>query len=91
MNAAFPEVGVTDTPEEDEPIIEEKTKSAVDKAADFLREILAEGPIESNEVKRRALELGISESSLSRAKKRAQVIYLRNGDGSAYWKIDYAV
>jgi hypothetical protein len=91
MNAAFPEVGVTDMPEEDEPIIEEKTKSAVDKAVDFLREILAEGPIECNEVKRRALELGISASSLSRAKKRAQVVYLKNGDGSAFWKTDYAV
>lgn len=91
MNAAFPEVGVREAAEEDEPTAEVKLKSAVDKAVDFLREILVEGPVESNEVKRRASELGISESSLSRAKKKAQVVYTKNGDGSAYWKIDYAV
>ena len=91
MNAAFPEVGVSEEAEADEPTLDVRPKSAVDKAADFLREILAEGPVESNEVKRRASELGISESSLSRAKKKAQVVYLKNGDGSAFWKIDYAV
>ena len=91
MNAAFPEVGVREASEEDEQAAEVKPKSAVDKAVDFLREVLVEGPVESNEVKRRAAELGISASSLSRAKKKAQVVYLKNGDGSAFWKIDYAV
>ncbi len=67
--------------EEDELAVEVKPKSAVDKAVDFLREILVEGPV----------EMGISESALSRAKKKTQVVYLKNGDGSAFWKIDYAV
>lgn len=89
-NAAFPEVGVSEEPEADTPIVYEKAKSAVDKAADFLKEALLEGPVESGEIKRRAAELGISESSLSRAKKRSHVVYIRNGDGSAFWKIDYA-
>ena len=91
QNAAFPEVGVTESEESEESPETAKPKSAVDKAVDFLRDILIEGPVESNEVKRRAAELGISESSLSRAKKRANVNYIKNGDGRAYWTIDYAM
>ena len=91
QNAAFPEVGVTEDGESEELTETAKPKSAVDKAVDFLRDILIEGPVESNEVKRRAAELGISESSLSRAKKRANVNYIKNGDGRAYWTIDYAM
>jgi RecA-family ATPase len=91
LNQAFPEVGVSEEAEEDEPVAEVRPKSAVDKAVEFLKGVLMEGPMESNEVKRRAAELGISESSLSRAKKRAHVVYQKNGDGSAYWKIDYAM
>lgn len=91
MNTAYPEVGVTDEPEPDEPIAEEKPKSAVDKAVDFLKEILREGPVESNEVKRRAAELGISVSSLCRAKKKANVAFVKGGDGTASWTIDYTM
>lgn len=88
LNEAFPDVGVTDeTPEE--PPVHEKPMSAVEKAVVFLQETLANGPMDSNEVKRLAAEIGISEASMSRAKKRARVAYLKSGDGTAMWKIDY--
>ena len=89
-NAAFPEVGVTDEEPEEKPA-PEKPKSAVDKAVEFLQETLANGPIDSNEVKRLAAEIGISESSLSRAKKRAQVVFDKSGDGTCNWRIDYTI
>lgn len=90
LNEAFPEVGVTEEAPEEKPA-PEKPKSAVDKAVEFLQETLANGPMDSNEVKRLAAEIGISETSLSRAKKRAQVVFVKSGDGTAQWKIDYTV
>ena len=88
LNEPFPEVGVTDEAPEERPL-PDKPKSAVDKAVEFLQETLANGPMDSNEVKRLAAEAGVSESSLSRAKKRAKVVFLKSGDGTAQWKIDY--
>lgn len=87
QNAAFPEVGVTDM-EPEAQLKPEKKKSAVDRAIEFLSETLAAGPVDGNEVKRLAAEVGISETSLSRAKKRAHVVYIKSGDGRCDWKID---
>ena len=91
-NAAFPEIGVMGenmtAGESEAQKIPAKPKSAVEKAIDFLNETLAFGPVESNEVKRLAAEAGISETSLSRAKKRAKVKFIKSGDGTCEWKID---
>ena len=45
----------------------EEEKSAVDEAADFLRQTLASGPRSAREVIKEAVGLGINEKSLRRA------------------------
>ena len=58
--------------------------NALSEAENFLKEILAEGPIYSNEVKKQAKEAGISERTLWRAKDSLKVKASNQGN-SWYW------
>ncbi len=52
---------------------DEESKSSLDQAKDFLQELLADGPVESNEVWKAARATGIAERTLKRAKEQLGV------------------
>jgi hypothetical protein len=54
-------------------------RSARDEAKDFLRELLADGPVEADEANQQAREAGISERTLDRAKKTLGVKVDKSG------------
>jgi hypothetical protein len=56
-------------------------KSARDEAADFLRDELADGPVEAKQVFNDARGMGISERTLNRAKAELGIISKREGEG----------
>jgi RecA/RadA recombinase len=60
-----------------------KDSSALDEAVDFLQTVLADGARSSRDVKRESLELGITESTLKRAKKEldTQTRRVQTGEG----------
>ena len=63
-------------------------RSEVDEAADFLREVLAAGPVEATTVKRQARAADISEKgSLRRAKDRLKVRSRKLPDGPWVWEL----
>ena len=66
---------------------EEEPKSQSDIAAEFLLEILADGPLDSNEVKRLAQERRISNYALNEGKKLAKVFTQQQSDKSSLWKL----
>jgi len=53
---------------------------ALNEAVEFLQDILSEGPVSAEEVKREAEEAGISEATLRRAKKELDIHSQRNND-----------
>jgi len=55
-------------------------KSAIDEAKDFLRDELADGPVEASLVLRYAREAGLSEITVKRAKSMLGVITRRQGE-----------
>ena len=63
------------------------------EAVEFLEDILAGGPVPSNQVKKEAEEAGISERTLARGRKRVGVIAFREGEsggrgkGQWLWKL----
>jgi len=58
---------------------DEKTK--LDEAMDFYQQILADGEVPTDECKRQAEELGISESTARRARRKLGVNYRQSGFG----------
>ncbi|MDN3920403.1 AAA family ATPase [Roseateles violae] len=64
-------------------------KSAVDAAADFLREVLADGLVPSNTVKDEAKSAGVSLASMRRASEQLQVIKTKGAGGVWYWKLPH--
>jgi hypothetical protein len=57
-------------------------RNAVSEAADVLRDILADGPVEAKEAKRRVMDLaGVSARTVDTAKKSAAVITFHHGFG----------
>ena len=73
------------------PAKSEEEKSAVDEAADFLREALADGPRPAKEVIKEAGSLGINEKSLRRAMDMGKVPVgkrrINTGTrGSGFWE-----
>jgi hypothetical protein len=74
--------GTTDLTADDltaEPTADED-KSAVDEAADFLRQVLADGPLPSKEVERQAHEVRISMPALKRGRRHLKIKAKRTGD-----------
>jgi putative DNA primase/helicase len=66
-----------------------KRKSQVDRASDFLHEVLADGRLPSTEVIARGADAGFSERTLRRAKEQANVHAGRSGfgpGGHSYWE-----
>lgn len=57
----------------DEVVADHDTRSATDEAVEWLRELLAAGPIGAKEARRQARQVGISDRTLDRAKRRAGV------------------
>ena len=55
-------------------------KSAIDEAADFLRDELADGPVEAKQVFSDAKSLGIYERTLNRAKSKLRITSKREGE-----------
>lgn len=62
--------------------------SALDEAVEFLRELLADGPIAATAVKNEAKEAGISEITLNRAKSRLGIKPEKVGNlrGPSHWQ-----
>ena len=56
--------------------------SRLDAATDFLRDILADGPLPSSEVKALAADVDITERTLERAKKKLGIESERKGFGA---------
>jgi hypothetical protein len=57
-----------------------EVKTARDEAADFLRDELADGPVEATQVWRDAREAGLSEITVKRAKAMLGIITRRHGE-----------
>jgi hypothetical protein len=55
-------------------------KSAIDEAADFLKDELADGPVEAKQVFSDAKSLGIYERTLNRAKSKLRITSKREGE-----------
>ncbi|MDL1965664.1 MAG: AAA family ATPase [Candidatus Desulfofervidus auxilii] len=67
-------VGETDVTVSDLLNVEdEKTKTALEEAEDFLKEILSSGAMSAAEVKKEAKNVGISEKTLNRAKAKLAI------------------
>ncbi len=70
------------------------TVSALDGAKDFLRQVLADGPVPATEVRRLAEEAGITPRTLERAKQQLAIkvarrgIPGRRGGGEWAWRLD---
>lgn len=63
-------------------------RSALDEAEQFLRDVLASGPVDNRKVRKMAASEGISEKTLRRAKKRLQVESPKRGmDGGFDWRL----
>jgi putative DNA primase/helicase len=62
-------------------------KGAVDAAADFVRQVLAEGITPSNTVKAEAASAGVSWASVRRAAESLCVIKTKGSDRAWYWKL----
>lgn len=62
-------------------------KSAVDAAAEFLRQVLADGLTPSNTVKTEAASAGVSGASVRRAADGLGVIKIKGVGGAWYWKL----
>lgn len=62
---------------------DEETKTAVEEAKEFLKEILSSGAVASSEIKKDARKAGISEITLNRAKRKLGIKtkFLKNEKG----------
>lgn len=63
------------------PTGNQKRDTAVQEARDFLRRLLSDGPVPASEALRKADELGISSSTLERAKRQVGVNAVKKGSG----------
>ncbi|MGP8162774.1 MAG: AAA family ATPase [Acidimicrobiales bacterium] len=62
-------------------------RSELDEAVEFLREVLAAGPVEANVVKRQAHAADIAERTMRRAKERLRVKARKAGSGPWTWHL----
>ncbi len=61
--------------------------SRSDEAMKFIRELLADGPVDSNIVKAEAEAAGISMSTINKSKKEARVVSHQQADRSSLWML----
>jgi len=67
----------------DDVIADHETRSARDEAVEWLRALLADGPVAAKDAQRQAREVGISDRTLKRAKMTARVTSEPSRDDSA--------
>lgn len=65
---------------------EEKTLTKTERTAEFLKELLADGPMDSNDVKRAVIEAGFSMTTVNRVKKEL-VLIEQQPDKSSVWRL----
>ena len=70
------------------PVSLKKAESKADKAIELLKGMLADGPMDSNEVKRRTKEAGISMATINRVKAKAGVLSKQQPDKSSLWRLN---
>ena len=66
---------------------EERVKSRIETACDFLIERLSDGPVESRVLYEEAKAKGIPPATLNRAKQRVRVQSKRKSDRSWLWEL----
>lgn len=66
----------------DDVVADFETRSARDEAIEWLRALLANGPVKAKDAQRQARDVGISDSTLKRAKRTAGVISEQDRDDS---------
>jgi putative DNA primase/helicase len=57
----------------DDVVDDHETRSQIDEAVEWLRALLADGPVSAKDGQRKAREVGIAEKTLKRAKRRLKV------------------
>jgi len=65
-------------------------KSAVEAAADFVRQVLADGITPAKTVKENAADAGVSWASVRRAADSLRVMKSKGTGGSWYWKLPHS-
>lgn len=63
-------------------------QSSIDNASEFLRRLLANGAVEAREAQHAAVQEGITQCTLKRAKKAVGVISVKVGKGTWKWALD---
>ena len=76
----------------DDVVADHETRSAIDEAMEWLRALLADGPVPAKDGQRKAREVGIAERTLKRAKRRAGVkseqLRSQSQIDAWHWKLD---
>jgi hypothetical protein len=67
--------------------LDEEEKSALTEAKNFLEEVLAGGPVWSQQIEKEAVQAGISRSTLKRAKAEMRVKATKESDGTWSWSL----
>jgi putative DNA primase/helicase len=71
----------------DAPADAGKGESAIGAASDFLRQVLADGPVPAKKVQDEAKHAGVSWASVRRASDAMMVSKTKGANGSWYWKL----
>jgi len=62
----------------------DEERSAVDEAGDFLRDVLASGPVAARDVEKAARDAGVQPRTLRRAKERLKIRSVKSGMGASW-------
>lgn len=77
----------------DEVLADRKDETPMGEAAEFLRGLLADGPVKSTEIKALAKREGICERTLKRAKADLGIVAVKDGMGTGstwFWRLPHA-
>jgi putative DNA primase/helicase len=76
----------------DDVITDHETHTAIDEAVEWLRDLLAAGPVPAKDGQRKAREVGIADRTLKRAKRAAGVVSESSRDDTGFtgwtWRLD---
>ena len=76
----------------DDVVADHETRTVIEEAAEWLRDLLADGPVPAKDCQRKAREVGIAEKTLNRAKRRLKVKSEQTRDQSQisqwHWKLE---
>jgi len=71
-------------------ILVDEEKTALREACDFLQDILADGPVDSKQIKKEARKAGIAEKTLHRAKSQCGITAKKIGHEKWVWQLEEA-